>query len=41
MDHDANVAPWLLLADDLGLTVRWMDFDPETYEFADDALTRC
>ena len=40
MDHDANVAPWLLLADDLGLTVRWMDFDPETYEFADDALTR-
>jgi cysteine desulfurase family protein (TIGR01976 family) len=40
MDHDANVAPWLLLADDLGLTVRWMDFDPETYEFPDDALTR-
>ncbi|MFO0994626.1 MAG: cysteine desulfurase-like protein [Hyphomicrobiales bacterium] len=40
MDHDANVAPWLLLADDLGLTVRWMDFDPETYEFADDALAR-
>ncbi|MGL4527039.1 MAG: aminotransferase class V-fold PLP-dependent enzyme, partial [Aestuariivirga sp.] len=27
MDHDANVAPWLLLAEDLGLTVRWMDFD--------------
>ncbi len=40
MDHDANVAPWLLLADDLGLTVRWMDFDPETYEFPDDALTK-
>ena len=40
MDHDANVAPWLLLADDLGLTVRWMDFDPETYEFPEDALTR-
>ena len=38
MDHDANVAPWLLLADDLGLVVRWMDFDPETYEFRDDAL---
>src|SRR5262245_48021039 len=29
MDHDANVAPWLLLAEDKGLTVRWMDFDPE------------
>jgi cysteine desulfurase family protein (TIGR01976 family) len=40
MDHDANVAPWLLLAEDLGLVVRWMDFDPETYEFADDALTQ-
>ena len=40
MDHDANVAPWLLLADDLGLVVRWMDFDPETYEFPADALTR-
>lgn len=40
MDHDANVAPWLLLADDLGLTVRWIDFDTETYEFPEDALTR-
>jgi len=40
MDHDANVAPWLLLADDLGLTVRWMDFDTGTYEFPEDALTK-
>jgi len=40
MDHDANVAPWLLLADDLGLVVRWMDFDPETYEFPADALSK-
>ena len=40
MDHDANVAPWLLLAEDLGLTVRWMDFDTETYEFPEDALTK-
>ena len=40
MDHDANVAPWLLLAEDLGLTVRWMDFDTETYEFPDDALSK-
>ncbi|PZF77634.1 cysteine desulfurase-like protein [Aestuariivirga litoralis] len=40
MDHDANVAPWLLLADDLGLVVRWIDFDTETYEFPKDALTR-
>ena len=27
MDHDANVAPWLHIARDLGLTVRWLDFD--------------
>jgi cysteine desulfurase family protein (TIGR01976 family) len=40
MDHDANVAPWLLLAEDLDLTVRWMDFDTETYEFPDDALAQ-
>lgn len=40
MDHDANVAPWLLLADDLGLRVRWMEFDPDTYEFSDDALRK-
>ena len=30
MDHDANVAPWLLIARDKGLTVRWIDLDPET-----------
>jgi cysteine desulfurase family protein (TIGR01976 family) len=40
MDHDANVAPWLLLAADLDLTVRWMDFDPDTYEFPEDALSK-
>ncbi len=40
MDHDANVAPWLLLAEDLGLVVRWMDFDTDSYEFPDDALTK-
>lgn len=33
MDHDANVAPWLMLADDLGLEVRWIDFSPESFEF--------
>lgn len=40
MDHDANVAPWLLLAEDKGLVVKWLDFDPGTYEFADDALLK-
>jgi cysteine desulfurase family protein (TIGR01976 family) len=25
MDHDANVSPWLRIAEDYGLTVRWVD----------------
>jgi cysteine desulfurase family protein (TIGR01976 family) len=28
MDHDANVAPWLAVARDRGLPVKWVDFDP-------------
>lgn len=31
MDHDANIAPWLLIAEDTGATVRWADFDVEDY----------
>ena len=27
LDHDANVAPWLRVAADRGMTVRWLDFD--------------
>src|SRR4051812_2454622 len=30
LDHDANVAPWLLLARDLGMMVRWLRFDPQS-----------
>jgi cysteine desulfurase family protein (TIGR01976 family) len=33
MDHDANVAPWLMAAEDHGLVVRWLDFSEETFEF--------
>lgn len=29
MDHDANVAPWLHIADDYGLVVRWVDINPD------------
>lgn len=32
MDHDANVTPWRLLARDLGLEIRWLPFDTETFE---------
>ncbi len=38
MDHDANVGPWLQLAEDRGLAVRWLPFNTETFEFDDDAL---
>jgi selenocysteine lyase/cysteine desulfurase len=33
MDHDANVYPWVLLARDYDLKIRWLPFDPETFEF--------
>jgi selenocysteine lyase/cysteine desulfurase len=33
MDHDANVQPWLLMARDHGLEVRWLAFDRERFEF--------
>ncbi len=28
LDHDANISPWLLAAQDSGVVVRWLDFDP-------------
>lgn len=28
LDHDANIAPWMLIADDRGCVLRWVDFDP-------------
>lgn len=43
MDHDANVWPWVMLARDLELQIRWLPFDKETFEFnlevLDDILT--
>ncbi len=30
LDHDSNVSPWLLVAEDTGATVRFADFDAET-----------
>ena len=38
MDHDANVEPWVLMARDFDLEVRWMPFDTATGEFEADAL---
>lgn len=33
MDHDANVWPWVLMAQDFGLEVRWLPFNNESFEF--------
>ena len=30
LDHDANVWPWVMAAEDRGVVVRWLDFDPDT-----------
>ncbi len=29
LDHDANISPWLLIAEDRGCKVTWVDFDVE------------
>ena len=28
LDHDANISPWLMAAEERGVIVRWLDFDP-------------
>jgi cysteine desulfurase family protein (TIGR01976 family) len=38
MDHDANVSPWLRVAQDLGLTVRWVDIRTEDCTLDMDSL---
>ena len=43
MDHDANVWPWVLMARDRGIKIKWLPFNKETFEFdleiLDDLLT--
>ena len=38
MDHDANVWPWVLLARDLELKIRWLPFNTDSFEFELDDL---
>jgi cysteine desulfurase family protein (TIGR01976 family) len=38
MDHDANVAPWLRMAEDRGLIVRWLPFNRETWRIEPEDL---
>lgn len=38
MDHDANVAPWLTMAEERGVGVRWLEFDRESFRYRYDTL---
>ncbi|MCV3209751.1 cysteine desulfurase-like protein [Mesorhizobium sp. YC-39] len=38
MDHEGNVSPWLQLAEDLGLVVRWLSFDEQSWQVEEAAL---
>jgi cysteine desulfurase family protein (TIGR01976 family) len=38
MDHEGNVSPWLQLAEDLGLVVRWLPFDEKTWQVEEATL---
>jgi cysteine desulfurase family protein (TIGR01976 family) len=40
LDHDANIAPWMLIAEDRGCVLRWVDFDPEDCTWGIAALKR-
>ena len=33
MDHDGNIGPWLHLAEDMGLNVKWLKFDLDSFEY--------
>ncbi|QKC80001.1 cysteine desulfurase-like protein [Mesorhizobium erdmanii] len=38
MDHEGNVSPWLQLAEDLGLVVRWLPFDDKSWQVEEATL---
>jgi cysteine desulfurase family protein (TIGR01976 family) len=40
MDHDGNISPWLMMAEDRGVTVRWLDFNRETFRYDLEDLDR-
>ncbi|MGH1363416.1 MAG: cysteine desulfurase-like protein [Calditrichia bacterium] len=40
MDHDANISPWLQMAEDVGMDVLWWEFNTETYQFELDDLQK-
>jgi cysteine desulfurase family protein (TIGR01976 family) len=40
MDHEGNVSPWLQLAEDRGLTVRFLPFSTDSWQLEADDLAR-
>jgi len=40
LDHDANISPWLHVAEDRGCIIRWLDFDVEDCTLRLDQLDR-
>ena len=38
MEHEGNVGPWLEMAQDKGLTIRWVPFDMNTWKVEPEAL---
>ncbi|QKE82796.1 cysteine desulfurase-like protein [Arthrobacter sp. NEB 688] len=38
LDHDSNIRPWVQVAESVGATVRWADFDPESGELPTSAV---
>ncbi len=38
MDHEGNVSPWLRLAEDRGMTVRWLPFNRDSWRIEPDEL---
>ncbi|MFG1666194.1 cysteine desulfurase-like protein [Streptomyces sp. Y7] len=40
LDHDANVRPWAQAAERAGVTVRWIEIDPETTQLDLDSYER-
>ena len=39
LDHDANIRPWVQVADAVGATQRWADFDSPTAQLPAQAVT--
>jgi cysteine desulfurase family protein (TIGR01976 family) len=40
LDHDANIAPWQLVAEDRGAVIRWVDIHPEDCTLDLDSFAR-